>query len=196
MPDFKEFSDNVASEVTVIKSAPLSFGVALLVMGIIMWRIFEWRYKYKDDLIELYKARLDGATPDEAKAKIESLERAVGLKWAPLTASEARALVRELATVEKRPLNIFYLNALGKDLALSLKQAFETAEWNVQSCAQGAGVDEGLDVGSSPTIGPVIKNAIEASTPLSVKFVPAAWNMSLSEAPSEAVYIGIGIRAR
>src|SRR5438874_12896763 len=46
-------------------------------------------YRHQDGIIALYKERLQGATPDQARAKIESLEAQVlslkAREWPPLT---------------------------------------------------------------------------------------------------------------
>ena len=66
-----------------------------------------------------YKARLDGATPDEARARIEAqdariqaleavVKRTVGSAWTPLTKHQIQGLTRELAGIEKRKLTVMY----------------------------------------------------------------------------------------
>jgi hypothetical protein len=167
--------DHIAKQLGVIQSAPLVFFTALAVAIVVIWRIFDWRYAAKDDLINLYKAKLDGATPDEARARIERLEgvirRTVGSEWAPLTKSEVQNLSREVASIEKRRIQVMYLNAYGKDLAQSIADAFEAAGWDVPY-SMGSGFEDGLFVGRSPTVSPAMKAAIERSTSLKAIYMP------------------------
>ena len=77
----------------LIAQAPLVFGAAVLFLGAIIWAALRWRYssiiEYRNRIIALYKARLNGATPDQAKAKIDSLEGQVASlknrEWPKLT---------------------------------------------------------------------------------------------------------------
>ena len=82
---FEQFIRYVLSEIRLIAEAPLVFGAAVLFLGAIIWAALRWRYssiiEHRNDIIALYKARLNGATPDQAKAKIDSLEgQVVSLK--------------------------------------------------------------------------------------------------------------------
>ena len=98
--------DHVDKEMRVLLDAPLLFFAALAVTSTFIWRVFEWRYAAKNDLIELYKAKLDGATPEEARARIEKLEatikRTVGSEWKPLGDREVDALRKALEPIERR----------------------------------------------------------------------------------------------
>ena len=76
---FEQFIQQyVLGEVRLISEAPFVFGAAVLLLGAIIWAALRWRYSsiidHRDRTIALYKARLDGATPDQAKAKMDSLE--------------------------------------------------------------------------------------------------------------------------
>ena len=90
---FEQFVQYVLGEVRLIAGAPLVFGAAVLFLGAIIWAALRWRYssliEHRNHIIALYKARLNGATPDQAKAKIDSLEgQVVSLKnreWPKLT---------------------------------------------------------------------------------------------------------------
>jgi hypothetical protein len=84
---FEQFVQYVLGEVRLIAEAPLVFGAAVLFLGAIIGAALKRRYsgiiKYRNRIIALYKARLNGATPDRAKAKIDSLEgQVVSLKTA------------------------------------------------------------------------------------------------------------------
>ena len=53
--------------------APLVFGAAVLFLGALIWAALRWRYsgiiERRNHIIALYKARLNGATPDQARPK-------------------------------------------------------------------------------------------------------------------------------
>ncbi|MGA7682965.1 MAG: hypothetical protein WCA54_22560, partial [Pseudolabrys sp.] len=82
---FEQFVQYILGELHLIVEAPLVFGAAVLLLGAIIWAALRWRYsrgiERRNHIIALYKARLNGATPDQAKAKIDSLEgQVVSLK--------------------------------------------------------------------------------------------------------------------
>lgn len=75
-------------EWAVIKGAPFSFGSAVIVIGLLIWGAVNWSYSSilgsKNAELELadrqlgdYKNKLSGATPDQAKARIDALESQV-----------------------------------------------------------------------------------------------------------------------
>jgi glucose-6-phosphate-specific signal transduction histidine kinase len=137
----KAFIDYVAEQITVLQDAWLVFLAALIALGVILWRIIDRLYKRKDDLIALYKARLDGATPDEARTKIQKLEetvrRSVGSPWKPLTYREVQDLAQALRAIEKRRVQVMYENFQGKELARTIADAFETAGWDTHGKIAG-----------------------------------------------------------
>src|SRR5262245_43407733 len=75
---FEQLVQYALDEVRLIAKAPAVFGAALLLLGAIIWAALRWRYsgiiRHRNGIIALYKARLDGATPDQARAKMDSLE--------------------------------------------------------------------------------------------------------------------------
>lgn len=75
----------VLSELRVITQAPLAFTLSLAVLAIMIWRAVAWRYagtidslegrnKLQADQIADYKGKLSGASPDEAKRRLDALE--------------------------------------------------------------------------------------------------------------------------
>ena len=69
----------------MITRAPVPFISILVVISLVAYQAAKWRYgaqleqrderiKHKDELIADYKAKLSGATPDEARAQIQALE--------------------------------------------------------------------------------------------------------------------------
>jgi hypothetical protein len=87
--------ENLPAEAKAIANAPVFFISAVVLVAVGTWRIVSWafgsRLQHKEaelkskrgeiDLLERqladYRKKLDGATPDEAQARIEKLERQV-----------------------------------------------------------------------------------------------------------------------
>ena len=122
---------------------PTFFVILVLIVGAV-WVAFNWSYgavlATKNGQIELqdrqladYRDKLKGATPDQAKAKIDSLERTVrmtvGKDWEPLSKAEIAVLASKLKALPKTRIQIMYENA-HKDLAQSFLDAFKAAEWD------------------------------------------------------------------
>src|SRR5262249_62002253 len=90
---FEQFIQYVLGELRLIEEARLVFGAAVFLLGAIIWAALRWRYsgiiEHRNHIIALYKARLNGATPDQAKAKMDSLEGQVtslkNREWPKLT---------------------------------------------------------------------------------------------------------------
>jgi len=103
---FEQFVQNVLGEVHLIAEAPLVFGAAVFFLGAIIWAMLRWRYsamiEQRNRIIALYKARLDGATPDQAKAKMDSLEGQVfslkNREWPKLAPAAVTDFERILAS--------------------------------------------------------------------------------------------------
>jgi hypothetical protein len=140
---------------------PTFFVILVLIIGAIWW-IMNWRYgdllASKNGQIELqdrqladYKQKLDGASPDQAKSKIDALERrvrvTVGKEWEPLTRVEIVALTSKLKAISKTRIQIMYENALGKELAESFLEAFKAADWDGAWITPGSGFGSGVLVG-------------------------------------------------
>lgn len=162
----------VLAEMRVIADAPLVFTAALLVVGGCIWFVLNWRYvgivENKDGIIALYKERLGGATPDQAKARIDALERRVkatiGSDWVPLTASEVSQLSAAVEKLPKRRIQIMYSNSFGKDLAQTFSDAFAQAGWNDLHLSEGGGLGAGVSTGRGNGLAIELKRAIESNT--------------------------------
>jgi len=163
----------------VIARAPLPFFIALVVASAIIWIVLSYSYRtrlsnraseialvtrQRDD----YRDKLGGASPDEAKRKMEELEKRVketiGSRWEPLTKDEAARLSAAVAKLEKRRIQVMFANQLGKALARSIADAFETAGWNDTRFSEGGGLEIGISTGRGNGLALKLKEAIEAST--------------------------------
>src|SRR5262245_15913195 len=90
---FEQLVQYVLGEARSIAEAPAVFAAVVLLLGAIIWAALRWRYsgiiRHRNGIIALYKARLDGATPDQARAKMDSLEGQVhslkNREWPKLT---------------------------------------------------------------------------------------------------------------
>ena len=112
--------------------------------------VIQWRAGQQDRQIELqdrqladYRDKLKGATPEEAKAKIDALEdkvrNTIGDRWDALNKDEFEKLVALFAPLPKRQIQVMYVNNLGKDLARSFADALEKAGWTDVMFSEGGG---------------------------------------------------------
>jgi hypothetical protein len=179
---------------------PTFFVILVLTAGVI-WAAFNWSYSAvlagKNSQIELqdrqladYKQKLDGATPDQAKAKIEALEHTiritVGSKWTPLNKGEISILAAKLKNITKSRASIMYENALCKEMAQSIFDAFKEAGWNEATLGPGTGLGEGIVVGwSSRAV--AVKTALESTAKLPV------WAKDTEKEIQDLIIVGVGI---
>jgi hypothetical protein len=174
---FEAFIKYVLGEFRMIWDTPLSFATCVAAVFLITWFAMDWRYggviSNKDSELSLAKAQRDdyrdklgGATPDQAKAKIEALEKTVSLtigsKWEPLTKAEIDLLSKNLGAAPTVKVQVMYENALGKDLAQSFYGALKLAGWNA-TFGPGGGLGYGISTGQGSVNTLTIKKAIEAA---------------------------------
>ncbi len=168
---------------TSVATAPIPFLIAVILVGGVIWLVIGCSYgsvlESKNAQIELqdrqlsdYREKLQGATPEEAKAKIDALEEKVrntiGSRWTPLTKDEINKLSAAVAGLPKRKIQVMYSNYLGIDLARSLADAFRAAGWVDLDFSEGGGLGTGVSTGRGNGMALTLKNAIEASTKLKV----------------------------
>ena len=157
---------------------PTFFVILVLMVGAV-WVAFSWAYSgvlaSKNGQIELqdrqladYRDKLKGATPEEAKAKIDALEdkvrNTIGDRWEVLTKDESDKLVSLIAALPKRRIQVMYVNYLGKNLAKSFADAFEKAGWTDVVFSEGGGLGYGISTGRGNGLALTLKSAIESST--------------------------------
>ncbi len=137
----------------VIVSAPIPYLVAVIVVVGAVWGVINWAYSArlsgKDAEIDLltrqrddYKDKLGGATPDEAKAKIEALETRLSALEPRVAAVEPRRLTDTQRTtlsdtLKTNPGNVDISQDAGVSdiggLTADLKTSFTVAGWGVKS---------------------------------------------------------------
>jgi hypothetical protein len=199
-----EWLSKIAQEWTVIQSAPLSFITVCAIAAVWIWvivsGIYSIRLANKDGEISLltrqrddYKDKLGGASPDQAKAKIDALEKrialTIGSPWMPLTSDESTRLTAAVAGLEKRRIQVMYVNQLGKELAQSIADAFTRGGWTDMHFSEGGGLGIGISTGRGNGMAFKLKDAIEGST---------RFKRVESYGPDEAdtqgvVFVGVGI---
>jgi hypothetical protein len=104
--------DDIVAEITkewsVIRAAPVLSIAVLIVVAIGIWAIVNWGFSSvlsnKNSQIDLlnsqigsYKDTLNGATPDQVKARIESLEQKISLLSPRLLTEDQKRIVAEQA---------------------------------------------------------------------------------------------------
>lgn len=106
--DVEAVSSTIGQQLGVVASAPVPFVVALVVAFGLIWRIVQREFATKlsnaQSTIELlnvqladYKQKLSGASPDEAKARIEALEAEVAkVRPRMLTEDQKKAIASAL----------------------------------------------------------------------------------------------------
>lgn len=187
----------IIGEFSVIRDAPVSFGLSVIAVGLLIFYLMTWGYgrenSYLRTQLDDYKEKLKGATPQEARERIDALEAAaketIGKKWTPLTAAEMDELSRQLMATPKIKVHIMYENQLGRELAENLFSCFKKAGWPDAKMTTGSGFGLGITVGHGPVVDPV-RTAIERTTRLRVHMYEP-----LQPEMSEAMFIGIGINA-
>jgi hypothetical protein len=134
--------ERLAKEWPVISGAPISFAIAVFVLGTLIWLALRWQYSarlaHRDDEIAAYRRKLDGASPDEAAQKIAALEKRLdaatpvpieelqrGLKHAEAVArqNQIRQLVDRYLEMHNDPPPDAWINDELRNLGLSWRAA-------------------------------------------------------------------------
>jgi membrane protein implicated in regulation of membrane protease activity len=140
----------ISGEWGVISQAPLTFAVGALLIAALVYAIIrqqfadrlesaEGRLKLRDDQIADYREKLQGATPDEARARIDDLEPRIqqvrdDLSPRQLSQTQIDALVE---VARRKPGSAFISRDMtcgdGAHLMIGLQNAFRAAGWRVIS---------------------------------------------------------------
>lgn len=157
------FVKYIVGELGAIAKAPAVFALAVIVSGLIIWRLMEWGYGRENSLLRLQ--------PAEQKAILETLRKVIGAEWAPLTDAEIARLADALRPLPKRRVQMMYENALGSALALTLRTAFQQAGWEILYFGRGGGLDAGFAVGSGAGLPALVKASFEKTTALTPNLI-------------------------
>ena len=137
-----ELVARISEQWAVIESAPIPFAAALIVLAGLIWTIVSWSYRStvssKDAEIALlvrqrddYKDKLGGASPDEARARIDRLETQIGA-FAPRRLTDDQrmrfaAILKRLSGTVDIAFDISAADA--RLLARDFVAAFDSAGW-------------------------------------------------------------------
>lgn len=142
---FESIKTYLIEELDVLMGAPVTFSIALMLVCGLCWFALRWRYEgvnaslrerieNRDEKLADYKSKLDGASPDEAKKRIDFLEE-------KLKSLEPRRVGREFAP---QMVDILSTHAgaidvtqdmMGSDnrgLSVGIGEVFRSAGWTVQ----------------------------------------------------------------
>lgn len=169
---FEQFIQYVLGEIRLIADVPLVFGAAVLFLGAIIWAGLSWRYsaiiEHRNHIIALYKSRLNGATPDQAKAKIDSLEgQVVSLKsreWPKLTPAAVTDFENILASQSPRIVSVLPQDKDSVFLARDLVDAFKRVGWKAKRETSMNDIPDGLSVWPADDVARAICNALMTAT--------------------------------
>ena len=168
----EQFTQYLHDEVRLIAEAPLVFGAAVLFLGAIIWVALRWRYsgiiERSSRMIALYKERLNGATPDQAKAKIDSLEgQVVSLKnreWPKLHPAAVADFERVLALRGPHVVSVLPQDRDSSFLARDLVDAFKRIGWKAKRDTSSSDIPDGLSVWPEDDVARAICNALTMAT--------------------------------
>ena len=169
---FEQFVQYFLGELHLIAEAPLVFGAAVLFLGAIIWAALRWRYsrgiERRNHIIALYKARLNGATPDQAKAKIDSLEgQVVSLKnreWPKLAPAAVTDFESVLASQGPHVVSVLPQDRDSVFLARELVDAFKRIGWEARREVSMNDIPDGLSVWPKDDVARAICNALMMAT--------------------------------
>ncbi|HMF25245.1 MAG TPA: hypothetical protein VKG24_24400 [Pseudolabrys sp.] len=169
---FDQFVQYIRSEVRLIAEAPVVFGAAVLLLGVIIWAALRWRYsgiiEHRNHIIALYKARLDGATPDQAKAKMDSLEgQVLSLKnreWPKLMPAAVTDFESVLASQGSNVVSVLPQDKDSIFLARDLVDAFKRIGWKAKCDKSMNDIPDGLSVWPEDDVARAICNALTMAT--------------------------------
>ena len=167
-----QFIQYLQGEVRLIAEATLVFGAAVLLLGAIIWAALRWRYsgiiERSSRTIALYKERLNGATPDQAKAKIDSLEgQVVSLKnreWPKLHPAAVADFESVLASQGPHVVSVLPQDRDSSFLARDLVDAFKRIGWKAKRDTSSSDIPDGLSVWPEDDVARAICNALTMAT--------------------------------
>jgi hypothetical protein len=192
----------VAGWPMIAANVPTFIALVVIIFGAVwgaMYLMYGAVISNKDSEISLlksqrddYRDKLGGASPAQAKERMETLEQTIGLtigtKWTPLTDNQISDLATKLSAVPKSRATIMYENALGKDLARTFFEAFKAAGWTEVQLTTGSGLGEGVVTGWS-TRAASIKALINTTRP----DIPV-WVKDQEKEIPDLIILGVGIK--
>jgi hypothetical protein len=168
----ERFIQYALNEIRLIAEAPFVFGAAVFFLGVLIWATLRWRYssiiQHRNRIIALYKARLDGATPDQARAKMDSLEgQVVSLKnreWPKLAPAAVTDFEGILASQGSHVVSVLPQDRDSIFLARDIVDAFKRIGWKAKCDRSMNDIPDGLSVWPEDDVGRAICNALTMAT--------------------------------
>jgi len=162
----------VVDQARLVAQAPVAFAVGVLLLGAIIWATLRRRYakmiEHRNDIIALYKARLNGASPDQARARMESLEgQVVSLKnreWPKLAPAAVADFENILASQGSHVVSVVPQDRDSVFLARDLVDAFNRIGWKATRDTNMVEVPDGLSVWPEDDVARAICNALTMAT--------------------------------
>jgi hypothetical protein len=199
-----DFSAILTSSWAAFKADPLLFTTGILVTWPLVWGsaylVYQATLMSKDDRIAGLKERLEtyekrlGNTPDEAKARLDALERnanwTIGPAWRPLRQLEIARLKENLGKLPKSRIQIMYSNHLGAPLAGEFAEIFRDLGWTIGSLGEGSSLGFGISTGRGSGGAIALKKVIEAST----DFLVSSFGPDEVDTPG-FVFLSVGVNA-
>ena len=169
---FGQFVQRVLGDLRLIAEAPLVFGAAVALLGALIWAALRWRYanaiEQRNRLIALYKARLNGMSPDEARAKMDSFEgQVVSLKnraWPKLAPAAVTDFEKILAPQGSHAVSVLPQDRDCVFLARDLVDAFRRVGWKARRDTSMNELPDGLSVWPDDEVARAICNALMMAT--------------------------------
>ncbi|HKS87126.1 MAG TPA: hypothetical protein VJR71_16735 [Pseudolabrys sp.] len=168
----EQYVQYVLDEARLIAEVPVVFGAAVLFLSAIIWAVLRRRYsariEHRNRIIALYKARLDGATPDQARAKMDSLEgQVLSLKnreWPKLAPAAVSDFERILAAQGPHLVSVLPQDRDSVFLARDLVDAFRRIGWKAKRETSMNDIPDGLTVWPEDDVARAICNALTMAT--------------------------------
>ena len=136
----------VVPEIDVIMKSPIPFLLSLTVITILIWRVLAWRYaviidgyearnKLQADQIADYKAKLSGASPDEAKARLDALETMVAELSSRLLSEEQSRKVTSILSADpgRAYITLAVTAANARLFHAALEKCFSEAKYEIST---------------------------------------------------------------
>ena len=168
----EQLVQSVVDQARLVAQAPVAFAVGVLLLGAIIWATLRRRYakmiEHRNDIIALYKARLNGASPDQARARMESLEgQVVSLKnreWPKLAPAAVADFENILASQGSHVVSVVPQDRDSVFLARDLVDAFNRIGWKATRDTNMVEVPDGLSVWPEDDVARAICNALTMAT--------------------------------
>ncbi|MBP6690356.1 MAG: hypothetical protein KA153_10215 [Hyphomonadaceae bacterium] len=187
--DIEDIAKWLGGQFTVIAQAPLVYIATIAAVSFAIWRIVEWHFKTRlenssstiallNERLQDYKDKLSGATPDEARARMDALEsRIEALGPKRIGGDQKREMIPHLDPFRGTGVIITAdgVSADAAGMSPGLKAAFSMAGWHVTSgTVLGIGrappTGVGMTVEDTKNLTPQQKAIVSALNAANIKF--------------------------